>query len=242
LLFAHILLNILIDIKWWDFYHIISCDRLCFRSLAACKLNLIAFVIQFLSQSILHFGGSVKGVDFIWGHNFTLSLRSVRNGLLYPSRFFRACISIRRILDCANLDVINVFNFDLAVSIIFRIHVIHSISDIRSLLNKLAISAWLDPTSIQLLAILADLASGVLSHLGSFLASRTLSRTLSERLSWALRFLNLGWFVGVVRLSWFHRPLQADVVDAGESCARRWNLTVLILANTSRWPWGATRT
>lgn len=175
-LFSHVILDILVNIKGGDFDHVVSCDRLCFGSLATCKLNLIAFVIQFLSQAILHFGGSIQSVNFIRGHNFTLLLSGVRHGFLYSRLLFRAYISVHRILDCANLDVVNVFNFDL--TIVFRIHII--ITDIRSLLNKLAITTRLNPTSIHLITILADLASGVLSYLGSFLPSRTLSRTLSK--------------------------------------------------------------
>ena len=199
LLFAHVLLDILVNIKRGDFDHVVSCDRLCFRPLTTRKLNLVSFIIQLLPQAILHLGGSIECVDLIGGHNFGLALSGVRHWFLYSRLLFGAYVSTHGILDCANLDVVDVFNFDL--TIIFRINVIHSIPNIRSLLNKLAVSTRLDPTSIHLLTILADLASSVLSYLGGFLASRALSRALSEGLSGALRFLDQGGFVGVLRLA-----------------------------------------
>lgn len=240
LLLAHIFLDILVDIKRRDLNHVVTCDRLRLRPLTTRKLNLITLVIQLLSQPILHLGRSVEGVDLIWGHNFTLLLSGIGHGFLHSWLLFGTYVSVGRILNSANLDVVNVFNFDL--TIIFRIHIVHGVPNIRPLLDELAISTWLDPASIHLLAVLADFAPRVLSDLGSLFGWRCLVRILSDRLSWALGFLDQRWFVWVLGLSWLHGPLKADIVDAGKSGAWGWNLTVLVLSNTSRWSWVSTRT
>ena len=176
LLFAHILLDVLVDIKGWNFNHVVPSDRLRFRSLAARKLDLVALVVQFLPQSIFHFGRSVHSIDFIWSHDFALLLGSVWHRLLYSRLLLRTYLP-----RWVNLNVINIFHFNL--TIILRIDIVASI---RSL-DDLAVSSRLDPASIDLLTVLADLASGQWSYLGSFLGC---ARSLSDGLSGALSLLD----------------------------------------------------